>query len=438
MDTTTVLKEKLIASIYNSLQYHFKWEAGDIDDDWVNGNIDDDEFAKEMEEYAEKEYTYSKEFITAYSELKTFDGASVVYFKFSPFGPQKYSPVEIDEEYADVKIQDYKTYKKLFDSLPNSLQDYDMLKDIHYNAFNEKFVDSKLLEDKDFIIHAAKIDGSIFNIAPEEFKNNKEVILNVVKETPDALHYASGKLKNDKDVVLEAVNNSLGLALKYASDELKNDKDIVLTAVQKDGHALYYASDELKNDKDFILAAVKLNSYALECASDELKNNKDFIIIAVKENSYTLEYTSDELKNDKEVVLAAVQNDGNALQFASDELKNDKEVVLAAVQNDGYTLEYASDELKNDKEVVLEAVKKNDSSLKYAPSEIQAEVEKYGLENWINGETKRQESSLPPMGNLDNLLKAASKPKEAKDIQNLDKQESKDNTQNKDIPDDIR
>ena len=207
-------------------------------------------------------------------------------------------------------------------------------------------------------------------IGVEEILNNREVVIAAVNIFGTVLEYTNDELKNDREVVLTAVNNC-GMALQFASDELKTNREIVLASVRNNFHAIEYASLILREDNEIIQETIsnfiKNIDWVSTCNCGQgndnflnIFNNNFFVCLNyVNRNGYNLRFVNEELKNNKEIVLEAVKNYGDALAYASDELKNNREIVLATVNNDGKALAYASNELKNDRDIVLAAMDNN-------------------------------------------------------------------------------
>ena len=82
--------------------------------------------------------------------------------------------------------------------------------------------------DGDCVLAALKMDfdGDSFNYASEDLKSNREFVLKAVNIKGSVLEYVSPELKADKEVVLIAVKNN-ERACKFASAGLQSDKEII-------------------------------------------------------------------------------------------------------------------------------------------------------------------------------------------------------------------
>jgi len=150
---------------------------------------------------------------------------------------------------------------------------------------------------------------------------NKDKILKAIYLSdyiPDVMEKIEESLLDDKDIIDYAVRVD-GCALEYASDNLKNDKGIVLKAVDNDGSALSYASDNLKDDKMVVMTAVKSDGWALSDASDALKLDKEVCLQAViTSGDAVIDDIDDSLKNDKDI-LNALENFEDDFDDSEDE-----------------------------------------------------------------------------------------------------------------------
>jgi hypothetical protein len=155
---------------------------------------------------------------------------------------------------------------------------------------------------------------------------NKDKVLKAIylaDYVPDVMEKIEESLLDDKDIIDYAVRVD-GCALEYASDSLKRDKEIVLKAVNNDGSALSYASDNLKNDKEVVMAAVKNDGWALSDASDSLKLDKEICLQAViTSGDAVIDDVDDSLKNDKHIV-AALENFEDDFDFDDSEDEREK------------------------------------------------------------------------------------------------------------------
>lgn len=62
-------------------------------------------------------------------------------------------------------------------------------------------------DNREYVIEAVKVQGSLLEFASEELRNDKEIVLTAIQSNPEALEFASDNLKSDRDVVFESVSN---------------------------------------------------------------------------------------------------------------------------------------------------------------------------------------------------------------------------------------
>lgn len=114
---------------------------------------------------------------------------------------------------------------KIEDAEANSTNKEFMLKAIENNApWVIAYADEKLLDDKELMLKAVKVDGQ-------------------------NLYYASSNLRDDKEVVLAAIENKW-LIVKYASKRLRSDKDIAKKVLEKSLDAKIYLTDKILEDEE--------------------------------------------------------------------------------------------------------------------------------------------------------------------------------------------
>ena len=117
----------------------------------------------------------------------------------------------------------------------------------------------RLLESKEFffeILVSSRVEldsliGFTWSKLPSSFWLDGDCVLATLMKDfcGDSFKYASEDLKSDREFVLKAVNIN-GSVLEYASPELKADKEVVLVAVKNNERACKYASGGLQSDKE--------------------------------------------------------------------------------------------------------------------------------------------------------------------------------------------
>ena len=197
----------------------------------------------------------------------------------------------------------------------------------------------RLQNDKEVAIVAAEANIEAFFFLNDSLRQDSAVILAVLKnsnqaESARAASFSkNSSILEDKNFLLEALKVN-GLFLKYLDENYKNKLNFVLAAVKNNGMAIEYASDNYKEDKKVVIAAVKSFGRALQFASEELQNDREVVIASVKWPGRSLEYASIDLQNDKEIVTIAVKQDSRALQYASKKLQKDKDVIALLKKHD--------------------------------------------------------------------------------------------------------
>ena len=78
---------------------------------------------------------------------------------------------------------------------------------LDYKALN--YADPTLLDNRDFILECAKINGRVLDILSPEMKNDKEIVMAAVFQTYYAMWYVPDSLKYDVDVMKCFVDSSL-------------------------------------------------------------------------------------------------------------------------------------------------------------------------------------------------------------------------------------
>ena len=173
-------------------------------------------------------------------------------------------------------------------------------------------------------------------------------LIEVIKERPWLYEFLSDEVKADRDIAKEAFKID-GSMLEFAPDEFKNDKEMVLMAVDT-GDAFLHASDELQHDLDVILLALEWDSFIIEEVDEEFYSNLDVMYKAIEMDAENFEYLVEELQEDKEVAKKCVTLNGNAYDYLCDELKEDRDIIQIAIKN-GYSMKGFLDSTEKNKEI---------------------------------------------------------------------------------------
>lgn len=110
-----------------------------------------------------------------------------------------------------------------------------------------EYLDPEMLDDRNFVLELAKIDG-------------------------DILKYVSSRLQDDDEIVIQAIKTSvLGFAFEHASPRLRGNKEIALMASKKSYTNVRSASPELLANIEFIEETIKQDFNSLQYAEPEIR-----------------------------------------------------------------------------------------------------------------------------------------------------------------------
>ena len=210
-----------------------------------------------------------------------------------------------------------------------------LMKAVSFDSYNLRFANEELRNDKEFGLIAAKNNdvinpfSSSFEYVGDKLKNDDEFIREAIRINPGAVlpYIKDSKVANDKEFILK-VFDDYHYIFEYLSDKLKNDKDVVLKAIEFNPETFKDAGKTMKNDKEVVLRAIRKDPMLLEYVSDDLKNDKNIVLEAVSRNPNSYEFASEELRNDIEIAIEAVSGEPDMLKFAP----KTEEVVLEAVK----------------------------------------------------------------------------------------------------------
>lgn len=264
----------------------------------------------------------------------------------------------------------------------------------------------------------------IYNLLPNNYKDNTVFMLKIIKNVPYAFKYASDNIKNNYNIVITLLNSTSNFVpFDYISDNLKDNYDVGLLLLQHHKDFYRLLSTRLRDNEELLIKALEIKFKNLKYASNRLKDNYNIVLKAVSIFSLNLIYASNRLKNNYDIVLEAVKSTGisyineiikeyiftkkiynystyntnheiifntisNKLQVDRNILLefcryksvifyencityiDDYELALESVKYSGLHLINVSNRLKDDYTIVYEAVKQNGNALKYASNRL--------------------------------------------------------------------
>lgn len=211
-----------------------------------------------------------------------------------------------------------------------------------------------LRKDKDFALHAVRLDADIWYTLDESLKQDRSIAYELVKTKRVMIEDLNLCLRQDYDLGLEAVKQN-GLLLEFLGENLKSDYEIVMTAVKQYASSLQFADISLRSDRDIVLEAVKQDGCVLKYAGEILRSDRDIVFEAIKHDGNSLRFAADNLISDYEIVKAAVENNC-WLKYVAKDLRGNREIVLAAVTKSKGSIAHADPILYDDYEIVLKSI----------------------------------------------------------------------------------
>lgn len=320
---------------------------------------------------------------------------------------------EIDEvlkKYGDDKEVIFELFKTLSKAnLVDFGYEYDLWRALEkLNCFQ----DSKMCNDKEFMLNAVSICGGLLYFASDELKNDEEVVLAAINSPEGyyAIQYAGDEIKHRSSfaqkiipIVLHPypfgdVDGESTAGLLEEIPELSKNKQMILDYLDYSGYNLHddregilYGIDKsLLNDPEFMFQVLERvgSDYIEEFLPKKLKNNPEFVLRVLKSNmdfddiQYFLDSDEKSISENKEIVLESAKRFGY-IEFASDELKNDEEIALAALSASTDALEEdISEELRENKDFVKKALeiieRENKSPIGYLENSVYGLLDEYG------------------------------------------------------------
>lgn len=280
-----------------------------------------------------------------------------------------------------------------------------------------RFLNKKLLENKEFILDLTKKEYLIINYLNDHFKNDFDIAYEVLKSfwnqkpnTPRTnLHikflgekilknkYFNIKIMKDFDYKLILKDIYSGNYLKLSKENIEdylnlikklnilwnenlelnkkiNEKDLLIKSSSyfKKIPILFFANEELRKDKMFVINRIKENhENYLFCL---LKNDRNFVVEAINANINVYKYINQEFKDDKEIVLSTLNNlkkhnceSDYIFKFLSHIFKKNKKFVLEIINNFPNVYKFISKKLKKDKEILKKVVSINGLMIREIP-----------------------------------------------------------------------
>lgn len=320
---------------------------------------------------------------------------------------------EIDEvlkKYGDDKEVIFELFKTLSKAnLVDFGYEYDLWRALEKLSC---FQDSKMCNDKEFMLNAVSICGGLLYFASDELKNDEEVVLAAINSPEGyySIQYAGDEIKHRSSfaqkmipIVLHPypfgdVDGKSTAGLLEEIPELSKNKQMILDYLDYSGYNLHddregilYGIDKsLLNDPEFMFQVLERvgSDYIEEFLPKKLKNNPEFVLRVLKSNmdfddiQYFLDSDEKSISENKEIVLESAKRFGY-IEFASDELKNDEEIALAALSASTDALEEdISEELRENKDFVKKALeiiqRENKSPIGYLENSVYGLLDEYG------------------------------------------------------------
>tara|TARA_B100000886_G_C20423728_1_gene492868 strand:+ start:291 stop:2339 length:2049 start_codon:yes stop_codon:yes gene_type:complete len=245
---------------------------------------------------------------------------------------------------------------------------------LNHSGHNLEHIKSnELLFDKELIKLALSTHDQAYMYMPKDLRNDKELVAQVIAKKIDSLVFEMfpDEYRNNRDVILKAVNDD-GYSYKYLSETFRDDKEILLLAISTSPSILEYASERLRNDIDVAKALfVNDNIYTAFCdLGENVKNNPEIVVQAIARDGRCLNEINSKFKDDEELIRNALDveipsqsifNDNNkksasCFQYISNRLKSNKEIALTASKLPNFSLEGSPEIITSDKEIIKNAV----------------------------------------------------------------------------------
>ena len=285
-----------------------------------------------------------------------------------------------------------------------------------------RIITDKLQGDRDIILAAVKKDINLYQIIPEEFRNDPEILhialLGASIFSWDLIKYAGPGALTDENIKLAIDKGILdGFRTQQFVPYLLNNKEIMIYYIRKKDASIYeYLSDELRNDPDILKEVLEkteasygpsnplvyagpgaltkenlflsinkkiLTMYTIYNKLSYLLGNKEIMIYYIRTFTPDIyEYLSPELRSDPEVLKAVVEEKrGPSNNPFEDALPGaiTRENVLLGIENGILTTHYIINHLSEylgDKEVMMYYIREQDASIyEYLTIELRSDPE---------------------------------------------------------------
>ena len=272
---------------------------------------------------------------------------------------------------------------------------------------------TKMLGNRDFMLRAARINGSIFDSRVPHVMSwleDDEIFLTALVTRPSLFKDASEDRKSDRLKVRQAIESN-GRIFDYVWERFLGDRELLLASLTNHRTSTYGTNRALNRDafwqslkqiegfdQEIMLAAVALDDWILKEAPSDMLDDREFMLKAIQVAPRAIKFASTRLKHDRELVFEAVKIDGYwmYLQGMSDEmlklLDNDVEMWSVALQTrvapnhllrvcnrkiltlaieKGVSVMWINPELKDDKEFMESEIRRNGKSIYYASERLQ-------------------------------------------------------------------
>jgi hypothetical protein len=230
-------------------------------------------------------------------------------------------------------------------------------------------INTKLLEDRNFMIDAVKITPHILLRPPKKFMFDKELLtLSIMRDASILDNFPkSSSFFKDRDIILCYFKHQKYGFSNLSFDHFPLDKELFLelflnNGVQSKQNLLYLMSYEkdfpLKYEREILEIILKVDGKFLRFLGDELKKDEELIFFALQSNVESYRFICNELKNDVDFNLKMVEKIPTVFEFISEKFKNNQTIAREAIKRDSSMFKFVSPELKNNKEIIIQAVNK--------------------------------------------------------------------------------
>lgn len=208
-----------------------------------------------------------------------YDNEPLLKYNTNGYIDLYYEPNMVDnKEYVLKAVLQDKGYNSNLYYASNRLQND---KDICFAAlkqgyFQGQFIGLEILNDKDFVLEAIKIEPSIIIRVNERLQNNKEVAIQVIRQDITLINYLGVNLMDDKDIIREFL-------MLY--NPIKHGSHIHYINYKKYNTDMYYMKELLSiNPKLYKYLLFDKEQFKSFCKLSKLKNK---LLTEIKTNKPT-------------------------------------------------------------------------------------------------------------------------------------------------------